>query len=107
MLRSLVEKLYLRSGKRTSSEAIRRKLLNQGISIIKWMVSFLPAGMEDRQGARMSAAAARHHFCHLNLLDRQFNPAVPNKARVSNITELHYAGGKIFCALCRYSPTRF
>lgn len=44
----------------------------------------------------MSAAAARHRFCHLNLLDRQFNPEAPNNAWVSDITELHYAGGKLY-----------
>src|SRR5699024_10989812 len=73
----LVEKIYLRSGKRISSEAIQQKLLAQGISISKRKVlSFLREWKADKgiTSARMSAAAARRRFCHLNLLDRQFNP---------------------------------
>lgn len=99
VLRPLVEKIYLRSGKRISSEAIRQKLLDQGISISKRKVlSFLREWKADKgtTSARMSAAAARRRFCHLNLLDRQFNPEAPNKAWVSDITELHYAGGKLY-----------
>lgn len=110
VLRPLVEKLYLRSGKRISSEAIRQKLLDQGISISKRKVlSFLREWKADKEttSARMSAAAARRRFCHLNLLDRQFNPEAPNKAWVSDITELHYAGASSTCALCwTYSPAR-
>ena len=30
--------------------------------------------IKETTSARMSAAAARRRFCHLNLLDRQFNP---------------------------------
>lgn len=45
--------------------------------------------IKETTSARMSAAAARRRFCHLNLLDRQFNPEAPNKAWVSDITELH------------------
>lgn len=99
VLRPLVEKIYLRSGKRISAEAIRQKLLDQGISISKRKVlSFLREWKADKgpTSARMSAAAARRRFCHLNLLDRQFNPEAPNKAWVSDITELHYAGGKLY-----------
>lgn len=99
VLRPLVEKLYLRSGKRISSEEIRQKLLTQGISISKRKVlSFLREWKADKgtTSARMSAAAARRRFCHLNLLDRQFNPEAPNKAWGSDITELHYAGGKVY-----------
>ena len=94
-----MEKIYLRSGKRISSEAIQQKLLAQGISISKRKVlSFLREWKADKgtTSARMSAAAARRRFCHLNLLDRQFNPEAPNKAWVSDITELHYAGGKVY-----------
>ena len=99
VLRPLVEKLYLRSGKRISAEAIRQKLLAQGLSISKRKVlSFLREWKADKgtTSARMSAAAARRRFCHLNLLDRQFNPEAPDKAWVSDITELHYAGGKLY-----------
>ena len=61
-------------------------------------LSFLREWKADKgtTSTRMSAAAARRRFCHLNLLDRQFNPEAPNKAWVSDITELHYAGGKLY-----------
>lgn len=54
VLRPLVEKLYLRSGKRISAEAIRQKLLGPGNLHQQAEGSFLPAGMKGRQG---------NHFC--------------------------------------------
>ena len=60
VLRPLVEKLYLRSGKRISAEAIRQKLLDQGISISKrkvlsflreWKAALLPVCLRQRPGA--------------------------------------------------------
>ena len=110
VLRPLVEKLYLRSGKRISSEEIRQKLLTQGISISKRKVlSFLREWKADKEPLlpvclrRQPGAASAISICWIASSIQRLRTK-PGAATSPSCT---MPAARSTCALCwTYSPAR-